>query len=155
MDFFVRSMSAEDLAGRGGTELGVSEWIGIDQRMIDAFAELTGDSYFLHTDPQRAAATPFKGTIVHGFLTLAMLAQMGYQVVPMVQGSHTTVNYGFNKVRFIAPVPAGARIRGRFVLSRFESLDANRAQATYEVTVEIEHAAKPAVVAEWIYVSMS
>jgi acyl dehydratase len=117
--------------------------------MVDTFAQVTGDEFYLHVDPQRAAALPFGGTIAHGFLTLSMLASMAYEVVPAVEGTRTQVNYGFNRLRFIAPVPVGSRIRGRFVLKGFE-LAAKRWQAVYDVTVEIEGQSKPALAAEWI-----
>jgi len=145
----LKSIDAAAVGALVGTELGVSEWVRIDQPMIDAFADLTRDRYFIHVDPARAAATPFGGTIAHGFLTLSMLASMAYEVVPAVEGTRTQVNYGFNRLRFIAPVPAGARIRGRFVLKSFE-LAAKRWQAVYDVTVEIEGQSKPALAAEWI-----
>ena len=146
----LRSESLAALQARVGTELGVSEWTRIDQQTIDTFATLTGDTYFIHIDPERAAReTPFGGSIAHGFLTLSLLANMAYQVVPSVEGTKTGVNYGFNRLRFVAPVPSGSRVRGRFVL---KALDAppGRWQATWDVTVEIEGGAKPAIVAEWV-----
>jgi len=143
-------MSLEALSGRVGSELGVSQWLRIDQRMIDAFGDLTQDTYFIHTDPVRAASTQFGGTIAHGFLTLSMLSVMAYQVCPAVDGTKTQVNYGFNRLRFIAPVPAGSRIRGRFGLKSFNCDAGGRWQAIYDVSVEIESGPKPALVAEWI-----
>jgi acyl dehydratase len=151
MDGPLREMSIDDLRARIGTELGASEWFEIDQRTIDAFADLTHDHYFIHIDPQRAASsTPFGGTIAHGFLTLSMLAPMAYQACPVVAGSKTNVNYGFNKLRFISPVPSGSRIRGRFVLKAFDVHSSGRWQSTYDVKVEIEGKTKPALAAEWI-----
>jgi acyl dehydratase len=151
MDGPLREMSIDDLRARIGTELGVSDWFEIDQRTIDAFADLTHDHYFIHIDAQRAAATtPFGGTIAHGFLTLSMLAPMAYQACPVVAGSRTNVNYGFNKLRFISPVPSGSRIRGRFVLKSFDVHSSGRWQSTYDVKVEIEGKTKPALAAEWI-----
>ena len=146
----VGKISIDALRSRVGTEIGVSEWFPIDQRMIDAFADLTHDHYFIHVDPARAAATRFGGTIAHGFLTMSMLSVMAYQALPALEGTKTQVNYGFNRLRFIAPVPSGARIRGRFVLKGFELLPHGRWQTTYDVTVEIEGGSKPALVAEWI-----
>jgi acyl dehydratase len=145
-----KTMSPDALSQRVGTELGVSDWFLIDQRMIDTFADLTQDTYFIHTDPARAAATRFGGTIAHGFLTLSMLSVMAYQVCPAVEDTKTQVNYGFNRLRFIAPVPSGSRIRGRFALKSFEQKASGRWQAVYDVTVEIEGSAKPAIQAEWI-----
>ena len=116
----LRTISIEALSARVGGELGISEWFRIDQGMIDAFADLTQDRYFIHIDPARAAATQFGGTIAHGFLTMSMLSAMAYQACPAVEGTKTQVNYGFNRLRFVAPVPTGSRIRGRFVLKSFD-----------------------------------
>jgi len=146
----INTMSASALSARVGTEVGASDWFAIDQRMIDAFADLTRDRYFIHVDPVRAAATPFGGTIAHGFLTLSMLSVMAYQACPGVEGTKTQVNYGFDRLRFVAPVPSGSRIRGRFVLKRFDVQPSGRWQAVYDVKVEIEGKPKPALVAEWI-----
>jgi acyl dehydratase len=146
----VRTMSIEVLSARVGTELGASEWFQVDQEKIDAFADLTHDHYFIHVDRARAASTRFGGTVAHGFLTLSMLAPMAYQACPAVEGTKTAVNYGFNRLRFVAPVPAGSRIRGRFVLRSFEVQASGRWQSIYDVTVEIEGEAKPALVAQWI-----
>ena len=150
MDGPLSTMSCDALVARVGTEVGVSDWFPIDQAKIDAFAALTHDHYFIHVDRVRAAATRFGGTIAHGFLTLSMLAPMAYQACPAVQGTKTAVNYGFDRLRFVAPVPAGSRIRGRFVLNRFEVQASNRWQAIYGVTVKIEGEAKPALVAQWV-----
>lgn len=140
----------EALAARVGSEIGVSDWIAIDQPLVDAFADLTGDRFFLHVDPQRAAALPFGGTIAHGLLTLSLLAPMSYQVCPSIEGARYPLNYGFNRVRFVAPVPVGSRVRGRFVLRRAESIGTDQRQMVYDVTVEIERADRPALVAEWL-----
>jgi len=145
-----KMMSADALSARVGTVLGVSEWIRIDQDMIDAFADLTLDHYYIHVDPARAASTPFAGTIAHGFLTLSMLSVMAYQTCPTVEGTKTAVNYGFNRLRFVAPVRTGSRVRGRFVLKSFDVQSGSRWRSIYEVTVEIEGERRPALVAEWI-----
>jgi len=142
-------MSPEALSARVGTELGMSDWLTIDQRMVDTFAALTQDTYFIHTDPVRASATQFGGTIAHGFLTMSMMSVMAYQVCPAVEGTKTQVNYGFNRLRFISPVRTGSRIRGRFGLKSFERKQ-GRWQVIYDVTVEIEDGARPALQAEWI-----
>jgi acyl dehydratase len=146
----LRTMSVAALSAHVGKELGTSDWFRIDQKTIDAFADLTHDHYFIHTDPARAAATPFGGTIAHGFLTLSMLSAMAYQACPGVEGTKTQVNYGFNRLRFVSPVPTGSRIRGRFVLTSFDVQPGGRWQSVFDVAVEIEGAAKPALVAEWI-----
>lgn len=146
----VCSMSWEALAARVGSEIGASEWITVTQPMVDAFAQVTGDEYFLHVDRERAAASPFAGTIAHGFLTLSLLAQMGYQACPYVEEARFPLNYGFNRVRFVAPVPVGARVRGRFVLRSAEIVSASQRQVAYDVTVEIEGGSRPALAAEWL-----
>ena len=146
----LRSISIDALSARIGGELGVSEWFRIDQAMVDAFADLTQDRYFIHIDPVRAATTQFGGTIAHGFLTLSMLSAMAYQACPAVEGTKTQVNYGFNRLRFVAPVPTGSRIRGHFVLKSLDVQAGQRWQVIYDVSVEIEGQTKPALVAEWI-----
>jgi acyl dehydratase len=141
----------EALAARVGQEIGVSAWTTIDQPMIDAFAKLTGDTHFIHVDPARAAAVlPSKGTIAHGFLTLSLLSNMAYQVCPTIEGVRFPLNYGFNRVRFVAPVPVGSRVRAHFVLHAVERIDDVQRQLVYNVSVEIEGAARPALVAEWL-----
>jgi acyl dehydratase len=129
----------------------VSAWTRIDQPMIDAFAKLTGDQHFIHVDPVRAAAVmPSKGTIAHGFLTLSLLSNMAYQVCPTIEGVRFPLNYGFNRLRFVAPVPVGSRVRAHFVLHKVEAIDAVQRQLIYNVTVEIEGRDKPALAAEWL-----
>ncbi|MEO0359587.1 MAG: MaoC family dehydratase [Pseudomonadota bacterium] len=133
-----------------GQELGVSRWIAIDQKKIDAFADITEDWQFIHVDPEMAKKTPFGATIAHGFLTLSMLSAFVYEAGPGLKGVAMGVNYGFDKVRFLSPVPAGARIRGRFVLTELD--ESKPGEVTYKqaVTVEIEGSEKPALAAEWI-----
>lgn len=146
----VKSIGIDEFSKAVGKELGVSAWTLIDQAMVDTFAKVTGDTYFIHTNPERAKKeTPFGGSIAHGFLTLSLLANMAYQVAPGIRETKTGVNYGFNRLRFVAPVPTGSRVRGRFVLKAFER-QAARWQATYDVSIEIEGAGKPAIVAEWV-----
>ena len=135
---------------RVGEETGVSRWFEITQARIDAFARTTEDEQFIHIDPEAAARTPFGGTVAHGFLTLAMLSAMAYDALPPVQGQSMGVNYGFEKVRFVAPVRAGARIRGRFRLAALTERAPGEWQARHVVTVEIEGGAKPALVADWL-----
>lgn len=151
----VRKLPLAQVKAMVGTEVGASEWITITQPMIDAFADLTGDHYFIHVNPERAKVeTPFGGSIAHGFLTMSMLAQMAYQANPSIAETKTGVNYGFNRLRFISPVPAGSRIRGRFVLKDLNTDTPGRWTSTYEVTVEIEGSPKPALVAEWLGAGM-
>ncbi len=134
-----------------GKEIGVSPWHLIDQKRIDAFAETTEDHQFIHVDPDRAAReTPFGGAIAHGFLTMSMLSVFNYEVIPKIEGATMGVNYGFDRLRFISPVRAGSRIRGRFVLTEAKMRSANELMSRTGVTVEIEGADKPALVADWI-----
>jgi acyl dehydratase len=138
------------LQAKIGSETGVSRWFEITQARIDAFAEVTEDRQFIHVDPVAAKATPFGGAIAHGFLTLSMLSAIAYDALPRLEGLAMGVNYGFDKVRFVAPVRAGARIRGRFKLEALTRRSLSEIQAINAVTVEIEGADKPALVAQWL-----
>lgn len=142
--------SIEEIQGRVGSEIGVSEWILVDQARIDAFADITEDHQFIHVDPERAAKTPFRGTVAHGFLTLSLLSRMAEGVMLRPDSLRMAVNYGFDKVRFMAPVRSGKRVRGRFKMLSAEEKRASQWQITYEVTVEIEDEEKPALIADWI-----
>ena len=142
--------SIDEIRERVGQEVGVSDWILVDQARIDTFAEVTEDPQFIHVDPVRAAETPFGGTIAHGFLTLSLLSRMAADAVLRPDDVRMGVNYGFEKVRFIAPVRSGKRVRGRFVLAAFEEKRPGRYQFTHQVTVEIEGEDKPALIADWI-----
>jgi acyl dehydratase len=144
-----REISLSEVEGLVGSELGLSDWMEVPQSRIDKFADATDDHQFIHVDPERAAETPFGGTIAHGFLTLSLLSAMNYNCVPRVREQTMGINYGFDKVRFMAPVPAGARVRGRFVLESARFRGAGMLMATYMVTIEIENAKKPALVANW------
>jgi len=144
------SITLEQLEKRIGAETGVSRWFEITQARIDAFAEVTEDRQFIHVDPIAARATPFGGAIAHGFLTLSMLSAIAYDALPRVEGLALGVNYGFDKVRFVAPVRAGARIRGRFRLEAIHRRSPTEVQAINNVTVEIEGADKPALIAQWL-----
>lgn len=139
-----------DIRARVGEEIGVSPWIMIDQPMIDAFADVTGDPQFIHVDPVRAATTPFGGTVAHGFLTLSLLSQMASGVVLVPSGALLAVNYGFERVRFIQPVRSGSRVRARFVLTAFDEKKPGQLQFAHAVIVEIDGEDKPALTAEWI-----
>ncbi|WP_343314934.1 MaoC family dehydratase [Brucella sp. BE17] len=133
-----------------GKEVGHSSWIDIDQSRIDAFAKDTLDYQYIHVDPKRAMETPFGGTVAHGFLSLSFLSWMLFDAVPQMNDAAVCINYGMNRVRFLAPVPSKSRIRGRFVLEEVEQKAPDRLLFTYTVTVEIEGNAKPALVAEWL-----
>jgi acyl dehydratase len=138
------------LASRVGDDFGCSSWVHVDQPTIDAFAKTTGDEYFLHVDPVRAEAElPFGGTIAHGLYTLALLPRLSYEVCPHVEGARTPLNFGFDRVRFVAPVPVGARVRGRFVLAHAAVPKQGQCELCWDTTVEIEGADRPALVAAW------
>jgi acyl dehydratase len=140
----------DEIRARVGTEIGTSDWIEIGQARIDAFAEVTEDRQFIHVDPEGAAKTPFGGTVAHGFLTLSLLSRMAADVMLRPETTKMGVNYGFERVRFMAPVRSGKRVRGRFVLTSFTEKRPGQYQFVHSVTVEIEGEEKPALVAEWI-----
>ena len=136
----------QDLQSLVGQEIGVSEWISVDQERIDKFAEATGDHQWIHVDPVKAAQGPFGTTIAHGFLTLSLVPEL-FATAFDIGDVRMGVNYGLNKVRFTAPVPSGSRVRGHFVLHGYQPIDGG-AQLAVEVKVELEGASKPACVAE-------
>lgn len=136
----------QDLQAEVGSEVGVSDWIVVDQQRIDLFAQATGDNQWIHTDADRAQAGPFGGTIAHGFLTLSLLPAMA-DTAFAIDDLRMGVNYGLNRVRFVNPVPAGSRVRGHFKLISYEPLEGG-AQLTIEVSMELEGAEKPACVAQ-------
>lgn len=145
------TLTAEEMKARIGAEW-VSDWVEVTQGMIDRFAEATGDRQFIHVDPERAARTPFGGTIAHGFLTLSLLPLLLEKAsdAPCLTGAAMGVNYGGDKLRFLAPVPSGSRVRGRFKLLDFHEKTPGRFQQVTAVTIDLDGAAKPALVAEWI-----
>jgi acyl dehydratase len=128
----------------------VSRWFLVDQGLIDAFADLTEDRQFIHVDPARAALTPFKGTIAHGFLTMALLTAMANDAMPAPASGRPNLNYGFDRLRFLSAVPSGARVRGRFRVVGVEARPGGQTLRRFSVAVEIEGAAKPALAAEWL-----
>ncbi|MGY2491286.1 MaoC family dehydratase [Cupriavidus sp. CP313] len=143
-------LSRQQLVALIGNEMGVSEWISINQASIDAFADVTRDWQPIHVDVEAARAGPFGGTIAHGFLTLSLLSAMGYDAIPTLEGQRAAVNYGINSLRFVTPVRSGERVRGHFVLKQIAERSPGDYQLTIGVTVEIEHQSKPALVAEWL-----
>jgi acyl dehydratase len=147
-------ISIADLEAAVGKEIGVSKWFTIDQPLITAFGELTQDEYFIHMDPVRAAReTPFGGSIAHGFLTLSMLSACAYDALPEVEGRTMGMNYGFDKIRFLSPVPAGSRVRAHFVVADIQRKSPKELVMRYAVTVEIEGKPKPALAAEWLAIA--
>jgi acyl dehydratase len=137
-----------ELTAAAGEELGTSDWLAVDQERINMFADATGDRQWIHVDAERAAAGPFGGTIAHGMLTLSLLSAFLPQIY-RVEGVTMAINYGLNKVRFPAPVPAGSRLRATSRITSVKPLD-GAVQAELSTTIEIEHGAKPACVAESI-----
>ncbi|MEO6225730.1 MAG: MaoC family dehydratase [Sphingomicrobium sp.] len=146
----MRTASLDSLNARIGEEVGVSSWIEIDQPRIDLFAAATEDRQFIHVDPVAAAATPFGGTVAHGFLTLSLLSRMAADAVLAPSGLTMVINYGVDRVRFLAPVRSGSRVRGRFVLDSVEEKAPGQLLVRHGVTVEIEGVEKPALAAIWL-----
>ena len=141
--------SIRELESRVGEEVGVSPWIELDQERIDTFARAIQDFQWIHVDRSRAKSSPFGGTIAHGFLTLSLLSHLSEQTFSFAD-RRMGVNYGLNRVRFTSPVPSGSRVRARFTLAKYEPIDGNGVQVTWNVVIEIEGAPKPALVAEWL-----
>jgi acyl dehydratase len=142
------TLQLADLESRIGQEVAVSSWVEITQDRINQFAQATDDFQWIHVDQERARQSPFGGTVAHGFLTLSllpMLTESSFEIAGRKMG----INYGLNRVRFTAPVPAGARIRGRFTLAKLDKLEGG-VQTTWNVVIEREGADKPAMVAETI-----
>jgi len=141
--------SVDKLRELVGREVGTSDWLEVTQDRINAFADATGDHQWIHIDPERARiATPFGGTIAHGFLTLSLVSALLRDTVS-VGGLRMTLNYGLNRVRFVSPVPAGARVRAAVSLGNVIDADGG-VQATWNVRVEREYGDKPCLVAEWL-----
>ena len=133
-----------------GIDIGTSDWITVDQPRIQAFADATEDQQFIHVDPTAAAHTPFGGTIAHGFLTLSLLSRMAADVILSPDNLKMAVNYGLDRVRFIAPVRSGKRIRGQFTLDSLDDKAPGQILMRHTVTVEIEGETKPALTAQWL-----
>lgn len=138
----------DELQSAVGDELGPTEWLEIDQARVDAFAGATDDHQWIHVDPDRAASGPFGATIAHGLLTLSLLPRFMHELYS-VDNVAMAINYGFNKVRFITPVPVGAKVRASSTVQQVNRLD-NAVQATLVTTIEVEGAEKPAAVIESI-----
>ena len=146
-----RFIPANEIPGMVGQVVGTSQWVEITQERVDKFAEATGDFQFIHVDPEKAALTPFGGTIAHGFLTLSLIPLLTMESdCPRAEGVKMGVNYGGNRTRFLAPVRVGKRVRGHFKLLEMEEKRPGQWQQTMEVTVEIEGEDKPALICEWV-----
>jgi acyl dehydratase len=145
------SVSVEELKAKVGQPIGTSEWVTVSQEMIDKFADATGDHQFIHVAPERAAQTPFGGTIAHGFLSLSLMPLLTSKAdLPRLDGIKMGVNYGGNKTRFLSPVRSGKRVRGHFKLLELDEKRSGQWQQTVEYTLEIEGEEKPALIAEWV-----
>ncbi|MCO6391898.1 MaoC family dehydratase [Aliihoeflea aestuarii] len=146
----MQPVAIDQLVANVGNEVGISPWRIVTQQMIDMFADSIDDHQFIHVDPERAATTPFGGTIAHGFLTLSLLSAFSYEAMPPLADVEMGVNYGFERVRFVTPVKTGARVRGRFVLADVNVRPSGWVQIATDVTVEIEGSVKPALTARWL-----
>jgi acyl dehydratase len=145
----VSELTISQLGERVGQELGVSDWVTIDQSRINKFAACTGDHQWIHVDVERAERdSPYGGAVAHGYLTLAMIAPLSMQIGVIPKDAAAGLNYGVDKARFLAPVPTGARVRLRVVLTGVEPKDGGQAIMKTRNTLEVEGSDKPAVVAE-------
>ena len=145
------TVTRDELTAMVGKEIGLSEWLTVDQDMIDKFADATGDHQFIHVDPEAAKMTPFGTTIAHGFLTLSLMPVLSAKAdLPRLEGIKMGVNYGSDKLRFLTPVKSGKRIRARFKLAALEEKRPGQWQQMQDVSVEIEGEDKPALICEWI-----
>jgi len=140
----------DEIRAQVGQPIGSSDWITVGQDRIDAFAETTEDRQFIHVDPAAAAQTPFGGTIAHGFLSLSLLSRMAADAMQVPDTTKMAVNYGLDRVRFIAPVRAGSRVRGHFTLDSIDEKAPGQLLLRHSVTVEIEGEPKPALTAQWL-----
>ncbi len=143
-------VTLEELHARIGTQVGISEWITIDQKRIDEFADVTEDRQFIHVDPSAAKETMFGSTVAHGFLSLSLLSRMAFDVMLVPDNLKMAVKYGFDRVRFLAPVPVGARVRGMFTLTNVEEKSLGQLLVHHNVMVDIDITEKPALTADWI-----
>ncbi|HLA76958.1 MAG TPA: MaoC family dehydratase [Vicinamibacteria bacterium] len=145
----VEFQDLEQLRQRIGQEIAVSDWLTMTQDRVDRFAEATGDHQWIHVDRERAAGSPFGGTIAHGFLTLSLIPHFLTTTIAL-PSARMTINYGLNRVRFTTPVPTGKRVRARFALDAIEEAKGGALDLIWKVTVELEGSDKPACVAETI-----
>lgn len=150
-----QARSVEQMRDAVGRQVGVSDWVEVDQQRIDRFADLTNDHQYIHVDPERAAAGPFGGTIAHGFLSLSLLSEMAATGLPSIEGASTGLNYGFDKIRFLSPVRSGSRIRAVFTLTEMSARPGGQTLFRYQVEIAIEGAERPAAVAEWLILTVA
>lgn len=145
---FEGNISLEEFKNSAGTELGPSDWLLIDQERINQFAEATNDFQFIHVDPEKAAASPFGGTIAHGFLSLSLISYLVGQIMLKPNGIVMGINYGSDKVRFIQPVKVNDRIRAHVRIEKVSARPGGQYLTKTRTTIEIENETKPALVAE-------
>lgn len=144
-------ISPTELSSLMGVETGVSDWVTVDQSRINAFAACTEDFQFIHIDPVEAKEKAgFDSTIAHGFLVLSLFSNFAVQAAVALERAQVSINYGFEKLRFLTPVVSGTRVRGRFVLADAVERKPDQWLLSYDVTVEIEDQSRPAIVARWI-----
>jgi acyl dehydratase len=145
----VKNLRIRELEQRVGEEVAVSPWLEVSQERIDTFAKAVDDPQWIHVDRERAKSSPFGTTIAHGFLTLSLLSHLSESTFSFAD-RRMGVNYGLNRVRFTSPVPSGSRVRARFKLLKYEKIEGNGVQVTWNATIEREGADKPALIAEWV-----
>ena len=143
------ALTVRELESRIGQEVGISPWVEVSQERIDLFARAIDDPQWIHVDVERAKQSPFGTTIAHGFLTLSLLTKFIESTFSFADRK-MGVNYGLNRVRFTAPLPSGSRVRARFKLIKYEKIEGNGVQVTWDVTVEREGSDRPVLVAEWV-----
>ncbi len=151
----MNTITVDELMRQIGNSRLTSDWITVDQDRINKFADVTEDHQFIHIDEEMAKATPFGGTIAHGYLTLSLLSKMGEGTLHVLEGVMAGVNYGCNKLRFINPVRSGKRVRGHFSLIDFKQPKPGTNVLTYNIEVEIEGEEKPALITEWVFMQMT
>ena len=145
-------LSIEDFALKCGEVIGRSEWLVVDQALVDRFADVSGDHQFIHVDPEKARQSAFGGTVAHGFLILSLLSAFHAEAVPALANVSVAINSGFDRVRFVSPVRTGSRIRAVFTLAECAEQKPGYWRTLLNVEVQIEGSDKPAVVADWIII---
>ena len=148
------TINAKDLPNYVGKEVGTSKWFTVTQAQIDCFADATHDHQFIHVYPSKAKATPFGGTIAHGFLSLSLLSAISYEAGIALENLKMGLNYGFEKIRFLSPVKVDSKVRGKMVLGAITEKRPGQYLFTWDVTVEIEGSDKPALTAQWLTMSI-
>jgi len=144
-------ISIQDFQAKAGKWEAKSPWVEISQELINTFADATHDHQFIHMDDDRAKEeTPFGGTIAHGFLSLSLLSKFISDVIPQIENKEMVINYGFEKIRFLNPVPSGSRLRGHIKLIECNERKPREYLSKYDISVEIENIEKPALVCEWL-----